>query len=172
VSGSDSRKALVVDFDRRTLAETQALLERHGIAVTPAASIQDVRQTLTTTVPPVIIIEPVLAEADGFDLCRAIVKRHTTSPPAVFMVSRKVKGNTAHHAASTAGALRFVELPNEASLLTELVDRAFSDRACRSRFLVDRATPVLVSTGATPGRNRGHVCTERTIAANRIDNGP
>lgn len=116
-------RVLVVDFEPSTLRSTVDLLGRCGGDVLSADSVERLAEAMAGEHPPtVVVMEPDLETADGFELCRALTTGDSDRP-AIILASYSLRGTEARRRAEEIGA-RFLERPFDDAALVEAVREA------------------------------------------------
>ncbi|MBP7148815.1 MAG: TonB family protein [Acidobacteria bacterium] len=117
-----TRTVLLVDFQPGSLSATTELLQRAGFSVVPAGSSDALEALLAGhDVPQLIVIEPVLAGLDGFQLCAQLKRRHGAA--TIVLASRFLKRQRYRSLAREAGADVFLERPREDEVLVPLLQK-------------------------------------------------
>ncbi len=79
-------KILVVDDERKILSLVRAYLEREGYRVIDATDGQQALEAFQREVPDLIILDLMLPEVDGLEVCREI--RRTSEVPIIMLTAR------------------------------------------------------------------------------------
>lgn len=82
-----SKKILVVDDEKRIVDIVKAYLEREGFAVLTAYDGKEALEVARTRNPDLIILDLMLPEIDGFDVCRTLRKDMET--PIIMLTARE-----------------------------------------------------------------------------------
>ncbi len=123
-------RILAVDDDRDILKVVKANLELHDYEVMTAENWTDARELLTKSVPDLIILDVMLPDADGMEICRSLRKEMPEIPVIMLTAKDKVSDKVF---GLESGADDYVVKPFET---LELVARI---KACLRRV----AAPVL-----------------------------
>jgi DNA-binding response OmpR family regulator len=90
------KRLLVVDDDPDILRVLKANLELYGYEAIPAATWAAAEEVLNVQYPDLILLDVMLPDGDGFDLCRQLKERHPKIPVILLTakdrVSDKVTG--------------------------------------------------------------------------------
>ncbi|MDH2413756.1 response regulator transcription factor [Nocardioides sp. CER19] len=81
-----SRSVLLVEDDPRVRRVLQLALRDEGYVVSLAASGREGLQALGTSTPDVVLLDLMLPDLDGFDVCRRI--RHDSDVPVIMVTAR------------------------------------------------------------------------------------
>lgn len=81
--------ALVVDDSKTDLQVVTSLLTKQGVTVVTAASGEEALAVLTQKTPDLIVLDVVLPDQSGFELCRHIKEESATSQIPIVMCSTK-----------------------------------------------------------------------------------
>lgn len=111
---------LVVDDDVTNRAVLQRLLEREGYAVRTAAGGVEALDAVAESLPSLILLDVMMADVDGFEVCRRLRERPETSAVPVVMVTA-LSDQESRVEGLRAGADDFVTKPFDASELTARV---------------------------------------------------
>ena len=84
-----SKKILVIDDDAIDRSKILTALEGEGFAVMEASSSNEGMNILRQTLPDLVIIDAVMPDMTGFDLCRQIKTSFQPHPPLLLMVTGK-----------------------------------------------------------------------------------
>ncbi|MCK6576648.1 MAG: response regulator [Anaerolineae bacterium] len=82
-------KVLVVDDEAGALTLIGIMLDRGGFAVAKARDAQAALEMLETETPDLIILDVMMPEMDGIELCQVIRKRGDTRQTPVLILSAK-----------------------------------------------------------------------------------
>lgn len=83
------QKILVVDDSITDLHVTQLSLEKGGFSVVTARSEQEAKVQLATQKPDLIVLDVVLPDRSGFELCRALKTEDNTKGIPIILCSSK-----------------------------------------------------------------------------------
>ncbi len=125
-----SHRILVIDFESKSKRSTSTLLEENGFEVISAGSAQEIDALLSnpTSIPQLVVLEPLLPGLDGFELCRKIKSVGAElEPRQVFLGSRIFQGQRYRVMAREAGADFFYKKPSENDLLLAALQRAVGE---------------------------------------------
>jgi DNA-binding response OmpR family regulator len=81
-----SRSVLLVEDDPRVRRALQLALRDEGYAVSSAATGREGLDALSSTTPDVVLLDLMLPDLDGFDVCRRI--RHDSDVPVIMVTAR------------------------------------------------------------------------------------
>src|SRR5690348_5416308 len=133
---SMSRSVLLVEDDPRVRRVLQLALRDEGYVVALAASGREGLEALGSSTPDVVLLDLMLPDLDGFDVCRRI--RHDSDVPVIMVTARTDTHDVV--AGLEAGADDYVTKPLVAKELSARI-RALLRRLEPSR------TPRLVRAG-------------------------
>lgn len=86
-------KVLVVDDQPINVHMLKRKLEKHGISVRTATSGKECLEMIKEDVPDLILLDVMMPEMDGFEVCRELQKdRQTSSIPIIFVTAKTSKG--------------------------------------------------------------------------------
>lgn len=120
-SGNNKAHVLVVDDTLLNLKVLTDILVKEGYAVNPVTSAQQALCYLDDKVPDIILLDVLMPEMDGYELCRLIKSEPATSDiPVIFIsalddVTDKIKG-------FQAGGVDYISKPFEARETLARVD--------------------------------------------------
>jgi len=83
---AEARSVLVVDDEARIREVVQYALEREGFRVHGAGSVRDARFLLTQRTFELIVLDVMLPDGDGLELCKELRQRHRT--PILFLSAK------------------------------------------------------------------------------------
>jgi len=87
---------MIVDDDRDILTVLEANLKLHGFVVLPARTAQGAREIMAEETPDLVVLDLILPDGDGMDLCREWKSVHRSLPIIMLtardMVSDRVLG--------------------------------------------------------------------------------
>jgi DNA-binding response OmpR family regulator len=84
-----SDNILLIDDDADILKVLKANLELHGFTVMTAESWKTGREVLSSSEPDLLLLDVMLPDGDGFEICRAVRKSHPLLP--IIMLTAKDK---------------------------------------------------------------------------------
>src|SRR6201990_1623834 len=85
---------LVVDDEPNIRELVQVALQFHGCAVTTAATGKDALRHAETDRPDLIVLDVVLPDLDGFEVCRRL-RSGGNEVPVIFLTARDTSSDTA-----------------------------------------------------------------------------
>jgi DNA-binding response OmpR family regulator len=86
-ANNETHTILVIDDDRDILKVLKANLELHHFRVVVASSWADGQKALSERVPDLLILDLMLPDGDGTDICRTLRKKHSELP--IIMLTAK-----------------------------------------------------------------------------------
>lgn len=119
-------KVLVVDFDRFSAETTAGDLAAAGVGVETVTGPAALEGALGGTQAAIVIVEPVLAGFDGFDVVRRFKNPPEGRAPQVFTASRLLRGARYKATARDAGADLVLERPQDDPLMLIAVGKLLS----------------------------------------------
>ena len=136
-------RVLVCDDERQILRALRVLLREAGFEVTTAETAQEAFDAVTVRPPDAAIIDLILPDGNGVDVCRSI--REWSDMPIIVLSA--VGDESEKVRALEAGADDYVTKPFGPDELIARLRGAAPDRSCHSRARAARRGP-----GAGPGR--------------------
>ena len=124
---SPTALVLVIDDEPGTLQVRGALLEKHGHQVMTAAGGEEALATLKTTHPDIILLDVLMPEISGFDLCRKLRDDPATRDIPILFLSAVTDKNFVV-AALDAGAVDYITKPFHGPELISRVELHVSRR--------------------------------------------
>jgi DNA-binding response OmpR family regulator len=91
---------LLIEDDELARARLEAVIERAGYGVFSAANAAEARQALGLVIFPIVIIDRVLPDADGIQLCREV--RALSAPNRIFAMLLSARDSAEDIAAGIA----------------------------------------------------------------------
>jgi two-component system, OmpR family, response regulator len=91
--GDPIPKVLVVDDEPNIRELVQVALKFHGCAVTTSATGMDALALATATSPDLIVLDVVLPDIDGFEVCRRL-RASDNDVPVIFLTARDTTSDT------------------------------------------------------------------------------
>jgi DNA-binding response OmpR family regulator len=82
-----SLNVLIVEDDELLSMRLEMLLEDHGHGSTSVSSIEQANQALTAVYFPVLIVDRMLSDGDGMELCRKFRARHPDRRVYIMMLT-------------------------------------------------------------------------------------
>lgn len=82
-----NKRILIVEDDENVRDTMELLLSQAGFSVFTCSTGKDIFNTLTTTAPDVILLDVLLGDLDGRDICKAIKNHPETAHIPVIIVS-------------------------------------------------------------------------------------
>lgn len=104
----DAGHLLVVEDDENLRSMLCAALRYNGFEVTPCADGREALQTLETLAPDLIVLDVMLPDIDGFEVCREL-RAGGSSIPVVFLTARDTTQDKIH--GLTVGGDDYLEKP-------------------------------------------------------------
>ena len=112
--------ALVIDDSLTMRVATDKLLQQCGIAVRQSRDGMEALESMTSSMPDLIILDLDMPRLDGLGFLRQIRRRYAGACPAVIVISsRDDDGN--RHLAKSLGAIRFLSKPYDKSQLQDAI---------------------------------------------------
>jgi two-component system, OmpR family, response regulator len=125
--GDQIPKVLVVDDEPNIRELVQVALKFHGCAVTLGATGNDALQLAETDRPDLIVLDVVLPDIDGFEVCRRL-RANSNDVPVIFLTARDTTSDTV--TGLTLGGDDYITKPFSVEALVARV-RAVLRRAAR-----------------------------------------
>jgi len=122
-------KVLVVDDEPNIRELVQVALNFHGCAVATGASGEDALQLADAYHPDLIVLDVLLPDIDGFEVCRRL-RAHGDDVPVIFLTARDTTSDTV--AGLTIGGDDYITKPFSVEALVARV-RAVLRRTARHR---------------------------------------
>ncbi len=91
--GEASPKVLVVDDEPNIRELVQVALKFHGCSVTASASGKEALQRASTDQPDLIVLDVMLPDIDGFEVCRRL-RAQANDVPVIFLTARDTTSDT------------------------------------------------------------------------------
>jgi response regulator RpfG family c-di-GMP phosphodiesterase len=113
-------KLLVVDDDPGLRALIRATFDEVDAEIREASSVFTARRAVGIDKPDVIVLDVLLGDGSGLDLCRELKRRHGTASIAVVLLSGSIE--LAAEQVSAAGADAFLTKPFSPLQLVEVVE--------------------------------------------------
>jgi two-component system response regulator FixJ len=113
----------IVDDDEAVCDALSAMLQSSGYATCTCMTIADVRELLTDSCPPVVLLDVKLPDGSGVDILPQLLS--VAPPPAVIMMTGHGDVSLAV-AAMKAGASDFLEKPFDPKRLLDCIDGALA----------------------------------------------
>src|SRR5262249_21753729 len=117
------KRVLLVDDDADSLEVLQAILEHYGYEVVTAARGQEALDRLQQDTPDLVLLDVLLPDLSGFEICRKIRQREQTMKIPVICLSGKLDSLDAQLEARLAGSDVFLGKPVQPDRLIDLVGR-------------------------------------------------
>jgi DNA-binding response OmpR family regulator len=122
-----SQSVLIVDDDDNLRVLLTLILKRAGHTVYQAASAIEALDLIQTTVPDLFIIDVMMPNGNGYNLCMDLREHHdTASRPIIMLSSRSDEWSV--DAARDCGADRYLTKPVPTSELVSHVEEALRQR--------------------------------------------
>jgi twitching motility two-component system response regulator PilH len=83
------KKVLVVDDSLAAVKMMQGILEQGGFSAVGLSDPSKIEETITTEHPAVILLDVVMPDRNGFQVCRELKGSHTFASIPVILVSSK-----------------------------------------------------------------------------------
>lgn len=115
-----SGQVLVVDDQPRNLQQVKSVLSQRGFDVITAASGEEAHDRLATHVPDLILLDVVLPQCDGFEVCRQIKSQPATQDVPVIFLSAITDHASVMQAFETGGVDYITKPFNKAELLARV----------------------------------------------------
>jgi len=119
---SEKKKILIVEDEESLLKLESILLTSKGYEVTGAKSGREALEILKTEMPDLILLDIMLPEMDGFEVCRLIRSDMRTRHIPVVMLTAK-KSREDMERGEQVGANWYITKPFKSSMVTETVKR-------------------------------------------------
>jgi len=126
------KRLLLIDFEKRSLLATRALLEQAGYTVIPAATGTEAVAAMREQRPDVVVLEPMIPGQDGFLLCQAMKRGDHGGKPVVIVASRIYRGPRYRSMSREMGADYYLERPQQDELLVAVLRRLVPTEAADS----------------------------------------
>ncbi len=127
--GDPIPKVLVVDDEPNIRELVQVALKFHGCAVTTSATGMDALQLAETDNPDLIVLDVMLPDIDGFEVCRRL-RASANDVPVIFLTARDTTSDTV--TGLTLGGDDYITKPFSVEALVARV-RAVLRRASKQR---------------------------------------
>ncbi len=111
------KNILVVDDESRNVRLLKALLVPMGYAVQTALSGAEAMEIVDKACPDLLLLDIMMPEIDGFEVCRRVKENESTRPTPVIMVTA-LQSKEDHLKAMEAGADDFLSKPVDATELS------------------------------------------------------
>jgi two-component system, OmpR family, response regulator len=131
--GDPIPKVLVVDDEPNIRELVQVALKFHGCAVTTSATGVDALTLAETADPDLIVLDVVLPDIDGFEVCRRL-RANNNDVPVIFLTARDTTSDTV--TGLTLGGDDYITKPFSVEALVARV-RAVLRRAARRDGMAD-----------------------------------
>ncbi len=83
------KKVLVIDDEAADSKRIAAALSAEGYEVVEATSVDEAMNKAQKTLPDLVVVDVVLPDTTGFDICRKIKATFQPHPPRVLMITGK-----------------------------------------------------------------------------------
>jgi len=149
-----NNRILVVDDDTDILKVLRANLEIHGYEAWCAGSWESARAILSENIPDLIILDLMLPDADGIEICRSIRQSHSQVPIIMLTAKDKVSDKVI---GLESGADDYVVKPFETlellarirACLRRTVSPAEEEKVCIGNIKVDFKKRLISVSGRT-----------------------
>jgi DNA-binding response OmpR family regulator len=116
-----AKRILVVDDDENILSLERTILEQKGFHVTTAAGGEDALELLRSQVFDLILLDVMMPDKDGFEVCRQIKQdARTKTIPVIFLTAKG--GGEALAEGFESGAVMYINKPFTANKLLTIVN--------------------------------------------------
>ncbi len=105
-----SMKVLIVDDEWMTRDLLRMMLERAGFDVVEAVDGRDALKQIDQSRPDTVILDVMMPELDGYEVCRMLRQKPATAEMPVLMLSAKTQPEAAEEGLR-AGATRYLPKP-------------------------------------------------------------
>ena len=136
-------RVLVIDDEPNIRELVQVALKFHGCTVITAADGQDALRQAGTAGPDLVVLDVMLPDMDGFEVCRRL-RAAGNDVPVIFLTARDTSSDTV--TGLTIGGDDYVTKPFSVEALVARV-RAVLRRAAAARARPDGADPQLLQAG-------------------------
>jgi CheY-like chemotaxis protein len=119
------QRVLIMDDDTSFRAGIREVLERSGYAVAEAADGPEGLAKVETFRPDVILLDVLMPNLDGCEVCQRLKANPPTAHIAVLFVTA-VKDEAVRHLAMEAGAVAYITKPFESQTLVAGIDSALA----------------------------------------------
>jgi len=123
---ADTLKILIVDDDLTSAANIKFLLEKNGFSIDLAHCAAETFQQLKSKLPDLILLDVMLPDIPGTEICKAIKQDKQYSAIPVILMSGIRITETDRNLGFTAGAIDFLSRPFSNTELMASIRRAFS----------------------------------------------
>lgn len=129
---------LIVDDVRQVRTMLRYVMEQEGYQVLEASSGRAGLALYQEKCPDIVLLDAVMPEMDGFDLCRALHQIDTNHSPAIIMITALEDGQAVDKAFE-AGAIDYIHKPIHISILRQRVKRLLQEKEASSQLLKNLA---------------------------------
>ncbi|MES2595741.1 MAG: hybrid sensor histidine kinase/response regulator [Verrucomicrobiota bacterium] len=144
---------LVVDDQMRNIQVVGTILTQEGYEVIPASSGPQALQRVAARLPDLVLLDVVMPEMDGFEVCRKLREHHDTAALPVIFVSAADDADTVVRGLE-AGGTDYVSKPfNRAELLARVRNQVELKRARETAARILRERESIVSMVAHDLKN-------------------
>ena len=117
----DKKKILVVDDYAENVELLADLLTLNGYVVSTAYDGEEALQKVRHDLPDLILLDVMMPEMDGYQVCEALRRVHETQELPIIFVTAKSEVKDWNHAIFTMGANSYITKPINAKKLLEKV---------------------------------------------------
>lgn len=153
VSGTARGVVLVVDDQIKNIQIVGTILTREGYEVIPATSGAQALQRINARVPDVVLLDVVMPEMDGFEVCRLLHERPDTASLPVIFVSAANDTDTIVRGLEAGGVDYMTKPFNKSELLARVRTHVDLQRARETTARYLREKEQLVSMVAHDLKN-------------------
>lgn len=128
VVAADEVRILIVDRDAAEADRLSAQLESQGYRIHQAATAHGAVEAVRRFAPRIIVLEPHLPDADGFQFCSALSDHPSARDAAIIMIAQADDPSSVAVARS-AGARYFLAKPFDPNVLLATIEAALREGA-------------------------------------------
>ncbi|MGL5510125.1 MAG: hybrid sensor histidine kinase/response regulator [Microcoleaceae cyanobacterium] len=135
---------LIVDDVRQVRMMLRYVMEQEGYQVLEASSGRAGLAIYQEKYPDIVLLDAVMPEMDGFELCRALHQIDPSNPPAILMITALEDGQAVDKAFE-AGAVDYIHKPIHISILRQRVKRLLQEKKASNQLLKNLAVAQEIS---------------------------
>jgi signal transduction histidine kinase len=135
---------LIVDDVRQIRMMLRYVMEQEGYQVLEASSGQAGLAIYQAKHPDIVLLDAVMPEMDGFELCRTLHQIDPNNPPAILMITALEDGQAVDKAFE-AGAIDYIHKPIHISILRQRVKRLLQEKKASNQLLKNLAVAQEIS---------------------------
>lgn len=135
---------LIVDDVRQIRMMLRYVMEQEGYQVLEASSGQSGLAIYQAKRPDIVLLDAVMPEMDGFELCRTLHQIDPDNPPAILMITALEDGQAVDKAFE-AGAIDYIHKPIHISILRQRVKRLLQEKKASNQLLKNLAVAQEIS---------------------------